>query len=188
MVKLTLTNKDMKKYNITYEILKKNEKITKNIILNILKTAKEFIASNIEKNKIILESFKTKNSNSIFYISIQKNMYDKKTNKLKIKNKKISTIIPVIAIFKKKGNMENFCKNITQIYYNKKFKSDLFSFENNFVVVIFVPDQEKDEFLALVKEFGNLYGKGYVKYITIKEHCKLLFKGTAIEKILTLKN
>lgn len=84
--------------------------------------------------------------------------------------------------------MKAFCKNINQIYYNKNFKSDLYSFENSFIITIFVTEQEKEEFLALVKEFGSLYGKGYVKYITIKEHCKLLFKEAAIEKILTIKN
>lgn len=184
-VKLTLSNKDMKKYNISYDILKKNKKITKNIVLNILKNAKEFISNNIEKNKIILEDFKTKNNSNVFYINISKKIYDK--NKLTEKNK-IKSTIPVIAVFKKKNNMKNFCKNISQIYYNKKFKSDLYSLENNFLITIFIPEQEKTEFLALIREFGNLYGDGYVKYITIKEHCKLLFKEKAIERILTLKN
>lgn len=107
IIKLTLTNKDMKKYNISYEILKKNEKITKNIILNILKNAKEFISNNIEKNKIILEGFKTKNNSSIFYINIPKNIYKK--NNILQKNK-VKTTIPVIAIFKKKTTWKLFVK------------------------------------------------------------------------------
>ena len=114
-------------------------------------------------------------------------MYNKPTNGLIQKNK-FKAMIPIIAIFKKKNNMKSFCKNISQIYYNKEFKSDLYSFENNFIIIIFVSEHEKEELLALVKEFGTLYGKGYVKYITIKEHCKLLFKEKAIERILTVKN
>ena len=178
-VKLTLSNKDMKEHNITYEILNSNKKITKTLSLNLLKSIGKLISINPKKNKIFVESFKTKEKGCILYLSTSCN------NIIPI-SKKIKTTIPLIATFKKKSNMNNFCKNISNLNENFKFKSELYSFNDEFVLIIFVPQEKKEESLALIKEFGKVYGKGNVKYSIIKEHCKPIFKKNSIENILKL--
>ena len=178
-LKLTLSNKDMKEHNITYEILNSNKKITKNLSLNLLNSIGRLISINPEKNKIFIESFKTKEKGCILYLSTSC------SNIIPI-SKKIKTTIPLIATFKKKSNMNNFCKNISNLNENFKFKSELYSFNDEFVLIIFVPQEKKDESLALIKEFGKVYGKGNVKYSIIKEHCKPIFKKNSIENILKL--
>ncbi len=180
-LKLTLSKKDMKEHNITYEILNNNKKITKNLSLNLLHNIEKLISINPSEDKIFIESFKTKENGCMLYIS---NSYD---NKLpKTKKIKIKTTIPLIATFKKKSNMNNFCKNISNLNENIKFKSELYSFNDEFVLIIFVPQEKKEESLALIKEFGKIYGKGNIKYSIIKEHCKPIFKKNSIENILKL--
>ena len=180
-VKLTLSNKDMKKHNITYEILNNNKNITKNLSLNLLNSISKLISINSIKSNIFIESFKTKEKGCIIYLSTSPTSAENKPTKIKTK-----TTLPIIATFKKKSNMNDFCKNISNLNENFKFKSELYSFNDEFVLIIFVPQEKKEESLALVKEFGKIYGKGNIKYSIIKEHCKPIFKKNSIENILKL--
>ena len=182
-IKLTLSNKDMKKYNITYEILN-NNKIIKNLSLNLLLSIKKLIYVNPTRNNIFIESFKTKEKGCVIYLNTSSNSTKdepKKTKRIKIKK-----TIPIIATFKKKSHMHDFCNNILNLNENFKFKSELYSFNDEFVLIIFVPQEKKEESLALIKEFGKVYGKGNVKYSIIKEHCKPIFRKDSIENILKL--
>ena len=56
-------------------------------------------------------------------------------------------------------------------------------FEEKFFLVTLINQTEEKEFFAIVKEFGQIYGKGSIKHSVIKEHCKLIFKNNAIESI-----
>ena len=179
-IKITLTTKDMKKYNITHEILKNNEKITKELVLKLLNKIKEIITINISKNKMFLESFKTKEKGCILYLSVP-SANEKTILNLPKKDEPKTTI--AISKFKTLKNIKQFCKNINALK-NEKFKSELYNFENNLILVTFIPKNEKKEILALTKEFGQIYGEGEIKYSIIKEHCKLIFEKDAIEKII----
>lgn len=179
-IKITLKAKDMEKYNITYDILNNNKKITKNIILNILENVKNNITLNLNKKNFFLETFKTKEKGCILYLSVP----NKSLEKTNLKTTKNNSTVPTIATFKKMSNMKNFCINISDIFKKQKFESELYSFEDKFVLAVFVPEIEKEKFLAIIKEFGKIYGKGKIKYGTIKEHCKPIFKQNAVENIL----
>ena len=176
----------MEKYNINYDILNNNKKITKKLIFKILENFNKNITTNINKNEIFLNLFKTKEKSCILYVSFpNKNL--EKTNISKIKTK-IQTKTPTIATFKKIDNMKNFCNNIMDLFPNNKFESELYCFEDKFVLTVFVPEYEKEKFLAIIKEFGKVYGKGKIKYGTIKEHCKPIFKHNAITEIIKTKH
>lgn len=170
----------MKKYNITDEILKNDESVIKNLILKLLENVKNSISTYSPNNKIFIESVKTKENGCLLYVSITQ----KNTNQ---KPEKSTDIIPTIAIFNTKRNMQHFCKNVNNLYSNENFNSELYSFADKFILIIFVPENEKRQFLSLIKEFGKIYGKGNVKYVIIKEHCKPIWKKNALENILKLK-
>ena len=178
-IKLSLSIKDMKKYNITDEILQNDEELIKNLTLNLLENIKNSISAYSMNNKIFIESFKTKENGCLLYVSITQ----KSTNQ---KQEKTTSITPIIAIFNTKRNMQHFCKNINTLYMNENLNSELYSFADKFILIIFVPDNEKKQFLSLIKEFGKIYGKGNVKYIIVKEHCKPIWKKNALENILKL--
>ena len=176
-IKLTLTTKDMKKHNITHTLLKSNEKITKNLILKLLKEIKETITIDLTNNKMLLESFKTKEKGCILYLSVPTPI----GKKIKPSNNK--EIIAFVATFKTDKNLKRFCENISYLK-NKKYKSELYIFEEKFFLITLINQSEEKEFLAIVKEFGQIYGKGSIKHSVVKEHCKLIFKDDAIENII----
>ncbi len=167
----------MKKHNITHTLLKNNEKITKNLVLKLLKEIKDTITIDLTNNKMFLESFKTKEKGCILYLSIPT-----ATNK-NTKSSKNEEITASIAIFKTDENLKRFCENIIHLK-NKKFKSELYIFENKFFLITTINQNEEKEFIAIVKEFGQIYGKGSIKHSIIKEHCKPIFKNNAIENII----
>ncbi len=176
-IKLTLTTKDMKKHNITHTLLKNNEKITKNLILKLLKEIKETITIDLTNNKMFLESFKTKEKGCILYLSVPTPIG--KT----IKQSKNKEIIAFVATFKTDKNLKRFCENISYLK-NKKYKSELYIFDEKFFLITSINQNEEKEFFAIAKEFGQIYGKGSIKHSVIREHCKLIFKTDAIENII----
>lgn len=184
-IKITLTKEYMEKYNTNYNILNNNKKITKNLILKILKHCKEKTAIDFNKHEVFIDLFKTKEKGCVIYVSVSNKIVEK-TDISKTKQK-IKTKTPTIATFKKINNMKNFCNNVMDLFPNNKFESELYCFEDKFVLTVFVPEYEKEKFLAIIKEFGKVYGKGKIKYGTIKEHCKQIFKQNAIMKIIKTK-
>lgn len=182
-IKLTLSLKDMKKYNLNNESLKNNKTISKNLILNILQDSKKNITFKLNKTDLFLNSLKIKNNKCTLYISIPliKNNTITKIAKIKKTN-------PIIAVFEKEKNMKNFCKNISYIFFKTKFESELYSFENKFILTVFVQKDDIEKFIAIVKEFGDIYSKSKIQYGTIKEHCKVILKKQAIEKIISNKS
>lgn len=178
-IKITLTTKDMRKYNLTHEILKKNENITKNLILKLLENVKDYITIDTIKNKLFLESFKTKEKGCILYLSIA----SKEEEKTK-KNEKPTS--PTVTTFNNIKNVKNFCINIAEMYKNIKLKSELYESNKKFILIMQVQKENEKKILALLKEFGEINGKGEIKQSIIREHCNAIFKDDAIEKILKL--
>lgn len=181
-IKLSLTSKDMKKYNITHEILK-NKKTTKELSSNLLQKINETISIDASKNQIFLESFKTKEKGCILYLNISTTS-EQKILKLPKKEETKTTI--AIAQFKTAKSIKQYCKNIN-LLKKIKFESELYSSENKFILIIFIPTNEKKELCALTKEFSLTYEESSRKYCIIKEHYKKIFEKNAIEKIIKTK-
>ena len=177
-IKITLTTKDMEKYNITHEILKNNKSLTNTIVIKMLETIKKSLTIDILKNKLFLESFKTKDKGCILYLSIPKNSFK---NQKKTEEKTTNEIIAFFFFF---NAIKNFCKTISAVFYKTKFKNELYKFNNKLVLIISTTKDSEEKLIALIKEFGKLYGKGKIKYHIIKEHCSLIYKENAIEKII----
>ncbi len=170
----------MKKYNLTHEILKKNENITKNLILKLLENVKDYITIDAMKNKLFLESFKTKEKGCILYLSIANNEEEKT-------KKNENPTNPTVTTFNNIKNVKNFCMNMLEIYKNIKLKSELYESNEKFILIMQVPKENEQKILALLKEFGDINGKGEIKQSIIREHCKEIFEDHAIEKISKLQ-
>ncbi len=177
IIKITLSFKDMKNYNLTYEKINYHDKKTRQLIVNLLYKIKKTTKADISKSQMFIEAFPTGENGCILYLNI--------INKKTIKNTSNSNINrPLIVKFKQIQDFENMCKALTKKNYIKKIlKSTLLKINTYSILIIYSHNEQLIKILPILFEYGNIIGYGELNKKITEEHCQLIIKNNAIESI-----
>lgn len=177
IIKITLSFKDMKNYNLTYEKINYNDKKTRQLIVNLLYKIKKTTKTDISKNQMFIEAFPTEENGCILYL----NIINQKTID-NITNSNINR--PLILKFKQIQDFKNMCKILTkENCLNKILKNTLLQINNYPILIIYSHSEQLTKILPIFFEYGTIIGYGELNKKIIEEHCQLIIKNNAIETI-----
>lgn len=177
IIKITLSFKDMKNYNLTYEKINYNDKKTRQLIVNLLYKIKKTIKADISKSQMFIEAFPTEENGCILYLNI--------INQKTINNTTSSNINrPLIVKFKQIQDFKKMCKALAMNnYINKILKNKLLQINNYPILIIYSHNEHLTKMLPIFFEYGSIIGYGEINKKIIEEHCQLIIKNHAIETI-----
>lgn len=177
IIKITLSFKDMKNYNLTYEKINYNDKKTRQLIVNLLYKIKKTTKIDISKSQMFIEAFPAEENGCILYLNI--------INQKTINNINSSNINrPLIVKFKQIQDFKNMCKTLTKKnYLNKILKNTLLQINNYAILIIYSCNEQLTKILPIFFEYGTIIGYGELNKKIIEEHCQLIIKNNAIETI-----
>lgn len=177
IIKITLSFKDMKNYNLTYEKINYNDKKTRQLIVNLLYKIKKTIKADISKSQMFIEAFPTEENGCILYLNI--------INQKTINNTTSSNINrPLIVKFKQIQDFKKMCKALAMSnYINKILKNKLLQINNYPILIIYSHNEHLTKMLPIFFEYGSIIGYGEINKKIIEEHCQLIIKNHAIETI-----
>lgn len=177
IIKIKLSFKDMKNYNLTYEQINYHDKKTRQLIVNLLYKIKKTTKADISKSQIFIEAFPTGEKGCILYLNIINKKTIENTSNLKINR-------PLIVKFKQIQDFENMCKTLTKKNYIKKIlKNTLLKINNYSILIIYSHNKQLIKILPILFEYGSIIGYGELNKKIIEEHCQLIIKNNAIETI-----
>lgn len=177
IIKITLSFKDMKNYNLTYEKINYNDQKTRQLIVNLLYKIKKTTKVDISKSQMFIEAFPTEENGCILYLNI--------INQKTINNTSSPNINrPIIVKFKQIQDFKKMCKTIAnRNYINKIPKNTLLQINNSPILIIYSYSKQLTKILPIFLEYGNIVGYGKLNEKIIEEHCQLIIKNNAIETI-----
>ena len=136
IIKIKLSFKDMKNYNLTYEQINYHDKKTRQLIVNLLYKIKKTTKADISKSQIFIEAFPTGEKGCILYLNIINKKTIENTSNLKINR-------PLIVKFKQIQDFENMCKTLTKKNYIKKILKNTLLQINNYSILIIYSHNEQ---------------------------------------------
>lgn len=178
MVKVTLTDNDLKQYHISYDKLDYNNAETRRVVYELIQLIRENTTVDLSSKKILVETFRAKNGGCIFYISANLDIiaYAKPISK---NSSGFNT--PLIFEFSNFDNLCSACKHLYKMYNHIILKSNLFVNNQNYVLTLYTYFKQDDKIINLATEYGEYFGQGDLKNALIAEHSDIIIKNNAIE-------
>lgn len=179
-VKVVLSNIDMMSYNLTYEEMDYKNPETKKVIMQLIEKIKKEISIDLSTGKLFIEAFPYIDGGCILYV----NMIDSDYKKGQMKNFKSSFPTPIVYSFNDINALGNLSKRMISRYNHVILKNSLYYYENKYFLLIYTYFKMDSQLSALLKEYGQFYGKGAVVCSLVKEHAKEIIEENAIETLV----
>lgn len=171
---ISLCDKDMEKFDVTFESLDYSEEHSRNVLKELMQFASVKTGINFHNKKILIEAMKYDHGCLILFTVSEKN-----------KKRKIYKIIgrseEYTFIFE---NTESFLACIKMLYqiFGKNIKSSAYIMNNNYYIILHSVILDKNK-LGLISEFSCDYQRGKLLPALLYEHGEKIAYKNAIEMI-----
>lgn len=179
-VRVFLTPEDMKRYHIEFDLLDGFDDYTQNVIVQLVDKVKKEGEFDISTGKLFVEVFPNAGKGCVFYLTLLP--FDKQAPK----NPKIKKVFEEFFVyqFQSINHLVACSKGLLRNYKSRINKSSLFLHNNKTYYLRVCPSQTPMKDMQIhMDEFGSLFGSENLHNAFLNEHCKLLIKDTAIEKL-----
>lgn len=186
-LKIVMSNKDMKKYEITCDALDYRDSETKRVLRCILDEAKEKTGFDTQGKHVFIQVFPSKDGGCEMYVT---RTCGESENTLPVPIHNAKKQIATIFKFKKTADMLEACYHLQkqgQICTSYAYCDS----EGETCYLVFYGDSEdafgrEPMYLSVVNEYGSLikgeYGSAY-----LHEHCRCICRMDAIEVLAALR-
>ncbi|MEG2428780.1 MAG: adaptor protein MecA [Oscillospiraceae bacterium] len=157
IVKVILSNEDMKKLDIAYVDMDYDKPKTKTALIYVIEQVQAQIDIDFRTKKIYIEAYPYADGGCILYINFFENTALKKSNP--------NLDIPVIYKFDNLNNISNLAKNLS--LYSK---NSIYEKNGQYYLLIYTYCETNKELSHILSEYGTFFGKGTICCALIKEH------------------
>lgn len=171
---ISLCNKDMENFSVTFESLNLSDIHSKKVIKQILYYASSKTGISLENKKVLIEAMKYENGCILLITFADKN---KKRKTYYIKKRS-----DYIFMF---DNVNDFLDCIKAVYQlkEKRYLSSAFLLDNKYYLAIQPTSTLKNRFIQTIKEFSSQNNSGKFKFEILKEHAFAISEFNAVETI-----
>lgn len=178
-IKIVLSCTDMSQFAITYDDMDYDDPDTRRVILQLLQKIKQETQLDLTDGKLFIEAFPYDQGGCILYINIVAPHVQQVTT---VSKSGFNT--PLVFSFDSIEHVCNICKDLFQNYSHLIFKSSLYTFQGQYMIMLFSFFKLDRKISAIMSEYGNYYGKGELTASIIREHGNCIIQDTAVENIV----
>lgn len=169
---ISLGEKDMKKYAVTFESLNFSEAHSKTVLKDIMSCASAKTGIDFKNKKVLIEALKYEHG-CLLLITLSKRQ---KTYRVKYYDNSY------IFVF---DSVENFLSCIKAVYDLKgdKFLSSAYLYAQRYYLVIKSSVRLKEKYINVMSEFCSISKRGNLLNHFLEEHAKVLKLNNAVQSI-----
>ena len=169
---ISLCEKDMQDYAVTFESLNLSEKHSKTVLADIMERASETTGIDLKNKKIIIEALRY-DTGCLLLLTVARK---RKTYHVRYGTESFTFRFP---------SAEAFLSCIKALYDIQKdrFFSSAYLYDNNYYLVIKTSSRLKDKYINTIAEFSAGCAKGNIFHAFLSEHAKPLHLSNAVRHI-----
>ncbi len=166
---IVLEEKDMNELGLTYESISWSNHKSRDIMAKLLTLAKIETGFSIENYKLSIETLPQFNGCIIIFTLINSNSEDKiaKNNKTHLNKNKSNTII---YKFDNLDDILKVCKHLYNLYESKTYKSDIYTYQGQYYLVIRPYEEIKKPIYIMLSEYGEILKQNEI-FISYLDEC-----------------
>lgn len=174
-VKIVLSEMDMEELAITYEEMDYSRPETRKLIMRLLNRVRDKTNMDFTGGKLFIEAFPSQEGGCILYL----NLIEKPASKTATQGFSAPLIFQIGSL----EELHKVCEKLFTRYHHLILKSSLYQSEQGYTLMLYSYYKLDEKLIAIVKEHGDLLGKGNIQKCLVEEHQRLLVKDKAIETI-----
>lgn len=179
---IVLEEKDMDELGLTYESISWSNQKSREIMAKLLTLAKIETGFSIENYKLSIETLPQFNGCIIIFTlasdSYKENIVE--SNKTYLNKAKSNTMI---YKFDNLDDILKICKQLYNLYESETYKSDVYTYKNEYYLVIHTYEEIKKPVYIMLSEYGEMLKQNKIFISYLDEYGDIIKKDDAVVSI-----
>lgn len=179
---IVLEEKDMNELGLTYESISWSNQKSRDIMAKLLTLAKIETGFSIENYKLSIETLPQFNGCIIIFTLMNSNFEEKspKSNKTYLNKTKSNTMI---YKFDSLDDILQICKQLYDLYEPDTYKSDVYTYQDEYYLVIHPYEEIKKPVYIMLSEYGEILKQNKIFISYLDEYGDVIKKDDAVVSI-----